>query len=227
MTTPLTVPSPTATDRIRRAVADRSTSDYHFHFWSAFGWTLLTFGIYSFYIFYQLMRRSRDHNRRRLALLDAATEDAWQRATKLDKTDELKPEFVQIRSDVEGLRGMDGDSREPIFWLVASIIGGGLVWLAGSVLLDQDLLRHEHGERAAEARLTKVYAALGLVLPAPQPATKQAHNYVGRILAVVFTFGLYSLWWVADLMREGNVNYQQDYAWEDALAQSTSPAAVS
>ena len=60
-------------DRIRAAWQSRAESDYIFSFWTAFGWTLLTCGIFGFYVTYQLMRRSRDHNLRRVELLDAAT----------------------------------------------------------------------------------------------------------------------------------------------------------
>ena len=57
-------------DRIRYAWQRRSDTDYVFDFWTAFGWTLLTCGIYWFYVMYQLVRRSRDHNARRAELLD-------------------------------------------------------------------------------------------------------------------------------------------------------------
>ena len=38
----------------------------HLRYWTALGWTVLTLGIYSFYVFYQLVRRMRDHNARRV-----------------------------------------------------------------------------------------------------------------------------------------------------------------
>lgn len=217
MTTPLAAPGLTAAEQVRRAVAERHRTDYEFHFWTAFGWTLLTFGIYSFYVFYQLMRRSRDHNRRRVELLAAATEVAWDEAVKQGKADELRPGFAQVSSDVGQLRVMDGDFRDPALWTLLSVLGSGIVWAIGAILLDQDLVRHERYERAAEAGLTEVFAELGVVLPAPHFASKQPHDYVGRVLATIVTFGLYSLWWVADVMREGNENYAADYEWEDAL----------
>lgn len=213
-----TVPGPGAADRVRQAVRDRPATDYEFDFWTAFGWTVLTLGVFAFYVFYQLVRRSREHNRRRIAILDAAMEESWQRASASGRTDELQPAFQQIRADVEQLRRLDGDLRDPTLWLLFSILGGGLVWTAGAILLDHDLQRHERYERAAEDGLTRVFTALGVSLPAAVPASKGAHNYVGRIIATVFTLGLYSLWWVADLMREGNANYRDDNEWEDALA---------
>ena len=225
MKTPLVTPASAAAEQVRRAVGGRASSDYVFRFWSAFGWTVLTLGLYSFYVFYQLMRRSRDHNRRRAALLAAAHDLARQRAVEQGNADSLRPAFDQVHAEVQQLRGMDNDFRDPAIWLLLSIVGGGLAWLGEAILLDQDLVRHERHERAAEARLTDLFAQLGVMLPAPAPAAKQPHNYVGRIVAVVLTFGLYSLWWVADLMHEGNANYQQDAAWEDAIAEVAASAA--
>src|SRR5436190_23544560 len=206
MTTPLATPSPMAAQQIEQAVRERRSTDYVFEFWSALGWTVLTFGLYAFYVFYQLMRRSRDHNRRRAALLGAAHDLAWQRAVEQGTAESLRPVFDRVNADVQQLRGMNSEFRDPAIWLLLSFVGGGLVWLAEAILLDQDLVRHERHERAAEAGLTELFAAMGVMLPAPIPAAKQPHNYVGRIVAVVCTFGFYSLWWVADVMREGNAN---------------------
>ena len=69
----------------------RDESDYIFSYWSALGWTILTFGIYGFYVLYQLVRRMRDHNARRLELLDAATTVAWEQAGRQGLQQELAP----------------------------------------------------------------------------------------------------------------------------------------
>jgi hypothetical protein len=65
-------PPSSAAVRVRLAAQRRGESDYIFSYWSALGWTILTLGIYGLYVFYQLVRRMRDHNARRLELLDAA-----------------------------------------------------------------------------------------------------------------------------------------------------------
>lgn len=62
---------PTA-DRVHAAWQGRADTDYIFDYWTALGWTILTFGIYGFYVFYQLVRRMRDHNACRVELFDAA-----------------------------------------------------------------------------------------------------------------------------------------------------------
>jgi hypothetical protein len=57
-----------AAERVRLAAQRRGESDYILNYWTALGWTILTLGIYGFYVFYQLVRRMRDHNVRRLEL---------------------------------------------------------------------------------------------------------------------------------------------------------------
>src|SRR3954447_19789416 len=54
MASPSQPPAPTASpvERIQRAYAERAESDYIFGFWTALGWTILTCGIYGFYVTY-------------------------------------------------------------------------------------------------------------------------------------------------------------------------------
>jgi hypothetical protein len=228
MTTQTTSRARTADERIQTAVGERPSTDDIFDVRGAIGWTVITFGLYAFYLFYQLMRRSRDHNLRRTALLFAAQELARQRAARSAQTGEteaLGPALERVHAEVQSLRAMDDVYRDPTIWLLFSFLGSGLVWLTEAIVLDQDLTRHERHERAAEAELTRVFAALGVFLPPPAEATKQPHSYAGRVLALIGTFGLYSLWWAADLMREGNAHIHQDQAWEDALAAVAAGAA--
>lgn len=218
MSTPPGAPTAAPAERVRQALQERESTDYVFDFWTALGWTILTFGIYGLYVFYQLVRRSRDHNRRRVELLGAAYEAAWERASAAGRAEELRPRFERVAADLEPLHRMTGDFRDPAVWLVLELVGGWIVWVLAFILLDQDLVKHERQERAVEQGLTALFAELGGSLPAPVPAAKRPHSYVGRIVASVFTFGLYAFWWTNDLMREGNANFAADRAWEDAVA---------
>src|SRR5206468_11396568 len=143
---PPPVPTAAPVDRIQRAYADRAQSDYLFSFWTAFGWSVLTCGIYGFYVLYQLVRRSRDHNRRRLELLDAATAAAWDRAQSGGRADELRPRFESMGVHLGVLRQMTTDFRDPVMWLVIALIAGLVTGIGGLVVtfilyifLDQDL----------------------------------------------------------------------------------------
>src|SRR3954467_9848359 len=68
-------PSMTPAERFRMAYGARAQTDYYFEgMGMVIFLTIITCGIFGFYVFYQLMKRMRDHNRRRLDLLESATE---------------------------------------------------------------------------------------------------------------------------------------------------------
>ena len=219
MTDPVpSIPQPDAAARLQRAVARRNETDYVFEFWTALGWTILTCGIYSLYIVYRLFWRSVEHNRRRLEVLDAANTMAWERAVASGRGEELTPRFQAVGRHLDELRAVSGEFRDPVIWTIICAVSSGIGQIVAYVLLDMDLVRHEAGERAAEAELAGIFSALGapLELPAASP-TKQRHGYVGRVVALLATCGIYGLWWLYDVMVEANANYRRDWAAEDAL----------
>src|SRR2546423_6289648 len=118
-------PVPTV-ERVRLAYQARPNSDYIFSFWTAFGWFVLTLGFYGFYVLYQLVRRSRDHNRRRLEMLDATAAWAWERANEQGKADELRPQFERVALWLDPLRRMTQDFREPAIWVVLDVVARGV-----------------------------------------------------------------------------------------------------
>jgi hypothetical protein len=86
------------------------------------------------------------------------------------------------------------------------------------VFIDGDFVRHDVHEGAVEAELSAIYGRLGASLPAPDPSrVKGKENYGGRIVATVFTCGIYGFWWMADAMRAGNYHFRWNWPWEDAL----------
>src|SRR5262245_13111577 len=103
-------------ERARYAYLRRNETDYIFDFWSAFGWTLLTCGFYMLYVVYQLVRRSRDHNLRRLELLDAANAVAWERAVTQGRDAELRPHFERVAIHLDAMRRRTHEFREPVVW---------------------------------------------------------------------------------------------------------------
>ena len=210
-----------AADRVRNAWHRRSETDYVFNFWTAFGWSLLTLGIYGFYVLYQLVRRSRDHNLRRIELADASTTFAWEQVQAKGLADELRPSFERIAQQMAILRAQTTQFRDPIVWAVLAIVSSGIAHIVVYVLLDGDLITHDYAEGAIETELSTIYARLGAPIPPPDPSRlNQHHNYVGRVIATLLTCGIYGLWWQYDVMTEGNRHLAQNWVWEDALAQA-------
>jgi hypothetical protein len=209
--------------RLHAARYDRTRTDYLFDFWSAFGWSILTCGVFTFYVYYKLVERMRDHNRRRLAFLEAANEIAWQDAHAQGRADELRPAFERIGINLQTLRQMTTDFRDPAIWLVIIILSQGIGVFIAYYFLDQDLVKHGRAETDAAWHLQEVFEALGRPIPAPVPIqTKQPHNTAGRIIATIASCGLYQYWWLYDVMVEPNEHFRRDWAWEDALVSALS-----
>ncbi len=208
-----------AADRVNAAVQRRSETDYLFNYWSSLGWTILTLGIFGYYVLYQLVRRMRDHNVRRLELFDAALVFGWEEAGRRGCQEELTPSFERAAGHVEVLRQMTSDFRDPTIWLVLSIVARGIVDIVLFVLLDQDLVKHDRAEVGVEYELSLIYGRLGHQLPAPdQGRVKGNNNYVGRIVATIASFGIYSFWWFYNQMDEPNRHFKTNWAQEDSLA---------
>jgi hypothetical protein len=210
---------PPSSERIWRAWHGRSDSDYVFNYWTALGWTVLTFGIYGYYVFYQLFRRMRDHNARRLELLDAAVNLGWEEAERRQLQTELTPSFQRASAHLNVMRKMTGEFRDPLIWLLLSFVASGIVHIIGFIFLDQDLVNHDRAEVGVEYELAVIYGRLGYALPYPDTArVKGPQNYVGRILATIFSFGIYAFWWWYNMMIEPNHHFYTNWSQEDALA---------
>jgi len=211
------VPPAAPIDRIRMAWQGRAASDYVFSFWTALGWTILSCGVYGFYVTYQLMRRSRDHNLRRLELLDASTAFAWQQAEARGLSTELQPNFGRISAELAVLRHKSTEFSDPVVWTLLSLLGG-IVHVIMFIILDGDLVDHDRAEGAIESELSAIYARLGVTVPPPDPARlKGRHQYGLLILVLLVTCGLYFLWWEYDVMVEGNRHFEHNWRWEDGL----------
>ena len=208
-----------AADRVRLAWQRRYETDYIFNFWTALGWTILTCGFYGIYIVYQLIRRVRDHNQRRIELLDAAMAYAWEQAHAKGMTEQVRPAFERMAPHMAVLRGQTTEFRDPAIWAVLAFVASGIVQIIVYIFNDMDLVTHDHAEGAIEAELSQVYAELGTPITPPDPGRlKGRHNYVGRVIATLASCGIYGFWWQYDVMVEGNRHYEENWRWEDSLA---------
>lgn len=220
------IPQPDAAQRLQWAVTRRSDTDYIFDFWTALGWTILTCGIYSFYVFYRLFWRSVEHNKRRLEVLEAARQLAWQRTVAAGRGDELTARFQALAIQLAEMQRLTTEFRDPTIWTLISVVSSGIGQVVGYVFLDQDLVRHDRAEQGAEQELAAIFGALGVPVALPTTdATKQPHSYVGRIVALLATFGIYGLWWIYDLMIEGNDHQRRSWVSDDAFWTASSAMA--
>ncbi len=238
------VPTVPPIERLHTAYQRRHETDYIANFWSALGWGILTVGFFYLYMYFQLIRRMRDHNARRLDLLNGANAFAWEVAGERGLQDELGPHFERAAGDLESLRLLGTRLKDPVIWLLIyiaafwftsarltpapivsyAVSGFGIVWGILVVFfvycsLDGDLIKHDLAEGGVEAELATIYTWLGQPLPQPDPARmKNKHNYVARIIVSIVTVGIYSLWWTHNIMNEPNRHFEINWVWEDSLA---------
>ena len=50
-----------------------------------------------------------------------------------------------------------------------------------------------------------------------QSRVKAPDNYVGRILATIFSFGIYMFWWSYDMQVDGNRHLEMNWPFDDAV----------
>ena len=210
---------PPAADRLRMAWQRRHETDYELDFPSAFGWFVLTLGVYGFFVLYQLLRRSREHNRRRVELLDAATTFAWEQAHACGLSEELRPHFERISEQMRALNELKAEFRDPALWLVLVVASLGIALLPAWASIEGDLARHDAAERAIEVDLAAIYSRMGAYLAPPVAGSPLPRRRAARrVLLTVLTLGVYGNWWVRDLMRDGNTHFEENWRFEDDLA---------
>ena len=154
------MPIGTPVDRFRAAYNARAQTDYYFeNLGMVIFLTIITCGIFGFYVFYQLMRRMRDHNARRLELLDAATTAAWEQAGRQGLQQELTPSFQRVAGQLAVMRQMTSEFREPVIWVALAVVAHGSSGPAGIANAIR-LAARAVSERAVE-RTAELLAATG------------------------------------------------------------------
>ena len=220
-----------ASDRVRSAWQRRHETDYEFNFWTTLGWNILTCGIYGLYVLYQLMRRDREHNLRRIELLDAG-DDVRLGTHRCGRARRGTAARVRThrRAHEDSADDSAASSATRGSGRCIAFFARGLADVVAFIFIDGDLVRHDYAEGAIEAELSAIFGRLGAPIAPPDPSRlKHQHNYAGRVVASIATCGLYVLWWTYDVMVEGNAHFQHNWRWEDDLArsvQSLLPTAV-
>ena len=66
--------------------------------------------------------------------------------------------------------------------------------------------------------MSLIFGRFGQSLPAPdQTRVKGQNNYVGRIVATIFSLGIYLFWWYYNQMMDPNHHFEVNWTQEAAL----------
>jgi hypothetical protein len=199
-------------------VQRRDATDYRFNYWSYLGWTILTFGTYSVYGTYKLVDRRHQHAQRRLAFQSYIWHALNARAEALGKKEEVAEGLDNLSRIYQQMEAFERrNKREPILWTILRMV----VTFVGAYInhfLNKDLRFYDEWEGSFAANAEWVMSRLGYPVQLPQRQGPIKDRSTGLyVLLTIVTGGIFSLYWRAVTMSDGNGHFDDDAAMEDAL----------
>jgi hypothetical protein len=178
--------------------------------------TIITCGIYGFYIFYKLMERRDLHLMRMANMVNTSVAILQEKAAQTGKTEVIGQELAQI-----GMiqREMYDQSRErgAALWLVLGILTG-IATLIGYYFIMDDMARHDQLEAQYFTLMSSALTKLGLAGQASQAAPNMPErNFVVYLVLSFLTCGIFSFYWLYAMIEDGNQHVEAQVQWEDFL----------
>jgi hypothetical protein len=197
-------------------IQQRVTSDWVTDPGMAILLTIITCGIYGFYIFYKLMERRDLHLMRMANMVNTSVAILQEKAAQTGKTEVIGQELAQI-----GMiqREMYDQSRErgAALWLVLGILTG-IATLIGYYFIMDDMARHDQLEAQYFTLMSSALAKLGLASQASQAAPNMPErNFVVYLVLSFLTCGIFSFYWLYAMIEDGNQHVEAQVQWENFL----------
>jgi hypothetical protein len=179
--------------------------------------SLVTCGIYGFYIIYKLVQRRDEHFRRMAAVADTAIASLREKARGREEL--IAPELAQLDQVRMQMNAMATERGAAIWLLICALTGIGTFILY--YLLMQDYVQHDQVEAQFFTLMSGALAKLGLSAQAAQavPSVPQ-REFVTFLLLSIVTCGIYGLYWMYVMIKDFNDHFMAQVAWEDFLVQA-------
>jgi len=199
-------------------VRQRSITDWQTAFWPAFLLSLVTCGIYFFYILYKLLERREQHFERMVSFRTHLIEVLKDKAESAGKTPELE-------QDISALEGMDLDAtnrdrmgeKSPVLWLVLSIVVGVVVYYV-YYFLNDDFRAHEANEHQFMLKSSEIMNKLGITQEQIiTPMVVPERSFVTFLILTIVTCGIYGIYWIYTLITDPNNHFDSQAVWEEQL----------
>ncbi len=149
--------------------------------------TIVTCGIYGFYVFYKLMQRRDDHFMRVSNMANTAVALLRERATQMGRLETISQELQQLEMVQRGIYDQSRE-RGAALWLVIAILTGGIGYWIGFYLLMDDYGRHDQLEAQFFTLMSSSLTKLGLSTSASQATlTIPEREFVVMLLLTIVT----------------------------------------
>lgn len=113
----------------------RTTTDWQTEFWPAFLLSIVTCGIYMFFILFKLLERREQHFERMVSLRTHLMDVLKEKAEAAGKTADLEEDMKQLEGlDYDATNRDHKGDKSPVMWLVLSIVASPVVYYVNTSL---------------------------------------------------------------------------------------------
>ncbi|MHB1361971.1 MAG: DUF4234 domain-containing protein [Thermoleophilia bacterium] len=196
-------------------VRQRSTTDWQTTFWPTFFLSIITCGIYWFYVLYKLLERREQHFERMVSFRTHLIDVLKEKAEAAGKT-------AEVQADLTELEGMNLDAtnrdrtgeKSPVLWLVLSIVVGVVVYYV-YYFLNDDFRAHEANEHDFMLKSSEVMNKLGISTEQIMtPVVVPERKFITFLLLSIITCGIYGIYWIYTLITDPNYHFDNHGIWE-------------
>ncbi|MHB9112670.1 MAG: DUF4234 domain-containing protein [Thermoleophilia bacterium] len=199
-------------------IRQRTITDWQTGFWTAFLLSIVTCGIYMFYVIYKLLERREQHFERMVSFRTHLIEVLRERAEAGSSTG-LSPEVEADFSQLEGInldvtnRDRAGD-KSPVLWLVLSIVVSPIVYYV-YYFLNDDFRAHEANEHQFMLKASEVMNKVGITQnQIVTPMVIPERNFITFLLLTFVTCGIYGIYWLYTIITDPNYHFDNHATWE-------------
>lgn len=185
--------------------------------------SIVTCGIYGFYVFYKLMERRDLHLARVANMVNTTIAILREKSESRGMADAVAQEMGQLEMVQREIYGQSRE-RSAVLWLVLGILTGICV-LIGYYFIMEDLAKHDQLEAQFFTLTSGVMAKLGMSSQASQAAvTIPERNFPVFLVLTIVTCGIYGFYWLYVMVNDGNIHVESQVQWEDFIYSALSTA---
>lgn len=179
--------------------------------------TIVTCGIYGYYVFYKLVERRDEHFKRMFYFVDSTIALLYQKASEKGKAEELQPYIARMEYIKQQMTFM-ATEKNPTLWLVIAFFTGGIgMWIMYYFLMDE-FPQHEALEYEFFTLTSQAFTIIGLAPEASQalPITPK-REFVMFLLLTFVTCGIYGIYWMYVMILDPNNHFENQIQWENYI----------
>lgn len=193
---------------------ERPATDQEISFWLALLLSVVTFGLWTYYVIWQLVSRRDRHFRRVARLAEDAT--AYLRDRSQEAGADLGPQLARLSETQRGMRE-SAHERGALIWTILCLLTSGVAALILYCVLMGDYRRHQAQEEELVAALNDAFNTLGEhpgLVAVPEIPERSCGLY---IFLTIITFGLFGIYWYYCLIEDPNRHFRAQAEWEQRV----------